>query len=108
MSHIMSDKRPPIIIDMTPEGEFRDQPPPPAPRGFEGWLSRLGNAAVLLALSGFGLLMAALAVLAIGVLLPIVLIAGTIGAAIIWWRLRKARARGEGTIIITHIDRREG
>ena len=52
MSHIMSDKRPPIIIDMTPEGEFRDQPPPPAPRGFEGWLSRLGNAAMLLALSG--------------------------------------------------------
>jgi hypothetical protein len=52
--------------------------------------------------------MAALAVLAIGVLLPIVLIAGAIGAAIIWWRLRKARARGEGTIIITHIDRREG
>ena len=64
MSYPMSDKRPPIIIDMTPEGEFRDPSPPPAPRGFEGLLSRIGNTALLLALSGFGLLMAAFAVLA--------------------------------------------
>jgi hypothetical protein len=31
----MSEKRPPIIIDMTPEGEFRDPPPPP--RGKPDW-----------------------------------------------------------------------
>ena len=104
----MSDKRPPIIIDMTPEGEFRDPSPPPAPRGFEGLLSRIGNTALLLALSGFGLLMAAFAVLAIGVLLPFVLIAGTIGVITIWWRLRKARARGESMIIMTQFDRRDG
>ncbi|MCA3360145.1 MAG: hypothetical protein ING02_19315 [Roseomonas sp.] len=104
----MSDKRPPIIIDMTPEGEFRDPPPPPAPRGFEGFVTRLGGVAMLVALSAGGLLLAAVALLAIGILLPIVLAAGTIGAITIWWRMRKARARGESTIIITHIGRREG
>ncbi len=107
MSWCMSDKRPPIIIDMTPEGEFRDPPPPPAPRGFEGLVTRLGGMAMLVAISAGGLLMAAVALVAIGVLLPIVLAAGAIGAITIWWRLRKARARGESTIIITQFDRRE-
>jgi hypothetical protein len=104
----MSEKRPPIIIDMTPEGEFRDPPRPPAPRGFERVLARLGGAAMLVALAAGGLLLAALALLAIGVLLPIVLTAGAIGAITLWWRMRKARARGESTIIITQFDRREG
>jgi predicted lipid-binding transport protein (Tim44 family) len=108
MSQPMSDKRPPIIIDMTPEGEFRDPPAPPAPRGFERVLARLGGAAMLVALAAGGLLLAAVALLAIGVLLPIVLTAGAIGAITLWWRMRKARARGESAIIITHIDRREG
>jgi len=58
------------------------------------------------ALATGGLLVAALALLAIGVLLPIVLTAGAIGAATLWWRLRKARARGESTIIITRHNRR--
>ena len=107
MSQCMSEKRPPIIIDMTPEGEFRDPPPPPAPRGFEGLVTRLGGMAMLVAISAGGLLMAAVALVAIGVLLPIVLAAGAIGAITIWWRLRKARARGESTIIITQFDRRE-
>jgi Flp pilus assembly protein TadB len=102
----MSEKRPSIIIDMTPEGEFRDPPPPPVPRGFERVLARLGGVAVLVALAAGGLLLAALALLAIGVLLPIVLAAGAIGAMTVWWRLRKARARGESAIIITHIDGR--
>jgi hypothetical protein len=54
------------------------------------------------------LLLAALALLAIGVLLPIVLAAGAVGALTLWWRLRKARSMGEDTIIITRIDRRDG
>jgi len=108
MTQPMSDKRPPIIIDMTPEGEFRDPPPPPAPRGFERVLARLGGVAMLVALAAGGLLLTALALLAIGVLLPIVLAAGAIGAITLWWRLRQARARGESAIIITHIDRRDG
>lgn len=106
MSPLMSDKRPPIIIDMTPEGEFRDPPPPPVRRGFDLVLARLGGAAMLVALATGGLLVAALALLAIGVLLPIVLTAGAIGAVTLWWRLRKARARGQTAIVITRIDRR--
>ena len=107
MSQRMSDKRPPIIIDMTPEGEFRDPPPRPAMRGFEGFLARIGGVAMLVALAAGGLLLAAAALVAIGVLLPILLAAGAIAAITIWWRLRKARARGERTIIITHLDGRE-
>ncbi|MFM7692262.1 MAG: hypothetical protein ACKPAC_22830, partial [Alphaproteobacteria bacterium] len=80
----------------------------PAPRGFEGFVSRLGGVAMLVALSAGGLLLAAVALVAIGVLLPIVLAAGAIGAITIWWRLRKARARGESTIIIKQFDRRDG
>ena len=104
----MSDKRPPIIIDMTPEGEFRDPPAPPARRGLDHLLARLGSVAMLVALSAGGLLLAALALLAIGVLLPIVLAAGAVGALTLWWRLRKARSMGDKTTIITRIDRRDG
>ncbi|MCA3322431.1 MAG: hypothetical protein INF79_07375 [Roseomonas sp.] len=105
----MSEKRPTIIIDMTPEGEFRDPPPPPAPParyGFDLIIARIGGAAMLLALATGGLVLAALALLAIGVLLPIVLAAGAIGAVSLWWRLRQARARGKAATIITRIDRR--
>ncbi|MFN9092055.1 MAG: hypothetical protein ACK5V0_11290 [Alphaproteobacteria bacterium] len=104
----MSDKRPPIIIDMTPEGEFRDPAPPPARRGFDRLLARLGGVAMLVALGAGGLLMAALALLAIGLLLPILLVAGAIGAATLWWRLRKSPMHSAGSIIITRIDRRGG
>ena len=71
-------------------------------------LARLGSVAMLVALSAGGLLLAALALLAIGVLLPIVLAAGAVGALTLWWRLRKARSMGDNTIIITRIDRRDG
>jgi Flp pilus assembly protein TadB len=104
----MSDTRPPIIIDMTPEGEFRDPPPPQPRRGLDRLLARLGGVAILVALSAGGLLLAALALLAIGVLLPIVLAAGAIGALTLWWRSRKARSIGEDTITITRSDRRDG
>jgi Flp pilus assembly protein TadB len=104
----MSDKRPPIIIDMTPEGEFRDPPPTQPRRGLDRLLARLGSVAMLVALSAGGLLLAALALLAIGVLLPIVLAAGAVGALTLWWRLRKARSMGDKTTIITRIDRRDG
>ena len=104
----MSDKRPPIIIDMTPEGEFRDPPPTQPRRGLDRLLARLGSVAMLVALSAGGLLLAALALLAIGVLLPIVLAAGAVGALTLWWRLRKARSMGDNTITITRIDRRDG
>jgi Flp pilus assembly protein TadB len=93
---------------MTPEGEFRDPPPPQPRRGLDRLLARLGGVAILVALSAGGLLLAALALLAIGVLLPIVLAAGAIGALTLWWRSRKARSIGEDTITITRSDRRDG
>jgi len=86
-------RRPPVI-DMTPEGEFRD-PEPPRPMGaFDRLLARLGGAAVLVAVAAGGLVLAGLALLAIGILLPVMLAAGAIGAASLWWRLRRARRTG--------------
>jgi hypothetical protein len=82
------------VIDMTPEGEFRD-PEPPRPAGaLDRLLARLGGAAVLVAVAAGGLVLAGLALLAIGILLPVMLAAGAIGAASLWWRLRRARRAG--------------
>jgi hypothetical protein len=78
---------------MTPEGEFRDTAPPPR-SGVDRIIGRVGNLAVLVALAAGGLVMAALAVLFVGLLLPVLIVAGTVGAASIWWRLRKLRKAG--------------
>ena len=87
-------RRPPVI-DMTPEGEFRDPIPPRAAGPLDRLLSRVGGIAVLVAAAGAGLLLAGLAILAIGILVPVVVVAGAIGAASLWWRSRRARASGE-------------
>lgn len=87
-------RRPPVI-DMTPEGEFRDPTPPRATGPLDRLLSRVGGIAVLVAAAGAGLLLAGLAILAIGILVPVVVVAGAIGAASLWWRSRRARASGE-------------
>jgi len=87
------NRRPPVL-DMTPEGEFRD-PQPPRPAGLlDRALARLGGIAVLVAAAAGGLVLAGLALLAIGILLPLMIVAGAVGAASIWWRLRRARRRG--------------
>jgi hypothetical protein len=49
---------------------------------------------VLVAVAAGGLVLAGLALLAIGILLPVMLAAGAIGAASLWWRLRRARRAG--------------
>jgi Flp pilus assembly protein TadB len=94
--------RPPVL-DMTPEGEFRDQaaeaPPGAAPRtasALDRFLVRLTGVALLLGLAAAGLLLVALAVVFIGLLLPVVLVAGAIGAASLWWRMRRLRRDGAG------------
>lgn len=99
MGHVleaMETHRRPPVLDMTPEGEFRDPVPPP-PRGtpFDRLLARLGSTAILVAVACGGLLLAGLAILAIGILVPLVIGAGAIGAASLWWRARRARSRGE-------------
>lgn len=92
----MDTQRRPPVIDMTPEGEFRDAAAPGArPAGpLDRALARIGAAGMLVALVAGGLLLAGLAVLAISILLPVALVAGSIGAASLWWRMRRARQNG--------------
>jgi hypothetical protein len=87
--------RPPPVLDMTPEGEFRTEPAPTRRGWLDRLLGRVGGVALLLTAGAFGLLLAALAVLFIGLLLPVVLVAGAVGFASVWWRLRRAARRGE-------------
>ncbi len=99
-------RRPPVI-DMTPDGEFRDNPgsPPGTPPGappaapprvsaFDRALGKLGGLGLLVALGAGGLVLAGLAVLFIGLVLPIMLVAGAVGAGSLWWRLRRMRQQG--------------
>lgn len=79
---------------MTPDGEFRNPEPPRMARPFDRLLERLGAAGVLVAAAAGGLVLAGLAVLAIGILVPVLLVAGAIGAGSLWWRARRARRDG--------------
>jgi len=88
--------RHPPVLDMTPEGEFRPEPAAPGPRGrLDRALARLGGAALLVALAAGGLLLVALALVFVGILLPVLLVASGIAAASLWWRTRRLR-RGDG------------
>ncbi|MCO6418700.1 hypothetical protein JYK14_21435 [Siccirubricoccus sp. KC 17139] len=94
------DQRPPVL-DMTPEGEFRDSLPP---SGTGGWLdralARLGGAALLVSLVTGGLLVAALAVLFVGLLLPVAIIGGLVAFGSLWWRLRRGGGRPVRFVVI--------
>ncbi|MCX8132948.1 MAG: hypothetical protein N3D18_03170 [Roseococcus sp.] len=88
----MSDfRRPPPVLDMTPEGEFRE---PPKPGGLDAFLARLGGVAVLIAAMAGGLILAALAIFFIGLLLPAMLGAAAVAAVALWWRRRRLRRMG--------------
>lgn len=90
----MEPQRRPPILDMTPEGEFRDPTPPPAPGKLDRLLGRVGGIAVLVALAAGGLVLAAVVILFAALALPVLIVAGAIGAGSIWWRLRRARQQG--------------
>lgn len=111
----MDPTRRPPVIDMTPDGEFRDASgaqagprfggdplgavPPgtgPArrPSALDRALGKLGGIALLVALVVGGLMLAALAILFVSLALPVLIVAGAIGAASIWWRLRRLRQQG--------------
>ncbi len=79
---------------MSPEGDFRETAPRP-PSGFDRVLARVGGVAMLVAIAAAGLVLAALAVLFLGLILPVLLVAGVIGAGSLWWRIRRARRNGE-------------
>lgn len=86
----MEMPRPPIL-DMTPEGKF-NTPPPPSP--MERLVSVVLRVCLLVAGIAGVLLLASLAVVAIGILLPILAVSALIAGAILWWRLRQARREG--------------
>ncbi|WP_240782409.1 hypothetical protein [Roseococcus sp. SYP-B2431] len=79
------------VLDMTPEGEFRD---PPRPSGLNAVLARTSRLAILVGLAAGGLLMVALAIFFIGLLLPVVIGAAAVASVSLWWRRRRMRAMG--------------
>ena len=96
----------PPILDMTPEGGFRE--PTPAPTGWlDRALARVGGAALLLALAAGGLVVVALAFVLLGLLLPIAICAALVAFVTIWWRLRRLRARDGGALPFV-VVRRQG
>lgn len=83
--------RRPVVIDMTPEGEFRD--PPPTGR-MDRFLARAGGWAALAAMVATGLVVAALALTALAVLVPVAIGAGLIAYLAFRWRLYRLRRQG--------------
>lgn len=95
----------PPVLDMTPEGGFRE--PAPAPMGWlDRVLARIGGLALLLAVAAGGLVVVALAFVLLGLLLPVVVVAGLVAFVTLWWRLRRIRARGGAMPFV--IVRRQG
>lgn len=88
---------PPPILDMTPDGQFRDPaPPPPRAAWLDRVLAQVGGAALLLSALAGGFLLVALAVAFTVLLVPVALIAGLVGFGALWWRARRMRGRGGG------------
>ncbi|MDQ1079241.1 hypothetical protein [Pseudoroseomonas cervicalis] len=77
------------VLDMTPEGEFRD----PAPRK-ASWLDRvlmrLGGVAALVAIVAAGIVVAGIAVAFFALALPVALVAGLVAFGSLWWRARRS------------------
>lgn len=82
--------RPPIL-DMTPEGEFREAP---RPSWLDRVLARTGGIAILVLAATLGLVLVAVAILFISLLIPVAIGAGLIAAVSIWWRRRRMRRAG--------------
>ncbi|MES2710258.1 MAG: hypothetical protein V4653_01630 [Pseudomonadota bacterium] len=90
----MNTNRRPPIIDMTPEGDFRDPEQPRRATTLDRVLARVGGVAVLLAVLSGALVIVALAVMAFAILLPVAIVASLVGGGTLWWRVRRARAQG--------------
>ncbi|MGG5823937.1 hypothetical protein [Falsiroseomonas sp. HW251] len=90
----MDPHRSPPVLDMTPEGEFRDPMKRPA-TGFDRLLARLGASAMLIAVGAGAVVLAGLALVFAALAIPVLLVAGAIGAGSIWWRLRRMRRNGQ-------------
>lgn len=92
---LMEQRRP--ILDMTPEGEFRGPPPPSRLDRVMAvalrWALLVGGIALLLTL-------AALSVMALTLLLPVLFGAALIAGAILWWRGRRPGPEGRSGVRI--------
>lgn len=96
----MEPHRNPPMLDMTPDGEFVQPPSPSQPGMLDRILARIGGVALLVAVISAGLVLAALAVLFVSLILPVLLVAGLVGAGSIWWRLRRARRQGRPAFVV--------
>lgn len=85
--------RPPVL-DMTPDGEFRETRPLGGGTWLDRLLLRIGGLAALAAVVAGGLVLVASAIVVLGLLLPVLAVAGGIAVATLWWRLRRARRAG--------------
>ena len=99
----MSNDRRPPIIDMTPEGEFRDAPQG-AKRVGASWLDRAlmraGGVGALVAVGAGGLVLAGLAIAFITILVPVALIAAAVAAGSLYWRARRAAKNGQPFVMM--------
>jgi len=94
----------PVILDMTPDGEFRDVAPRRGGTWLDRALERVGGAALLITAIAGGLLLLALAFIFVSLVLPVLLAAGAVAAGALWWRLRRLRrqmAAGETVVTFT-------
>ncbi|MFH5925256.1 hypothetical protein [Roseomonas xinghualingensis] len=91
---MIQDPHRPPVLDMTPEGDFRDTQKPLAGSWLDRALLRLGGAAALAVAIAGGLVLAALAALILGLLIPVLIVAGLVGFVSLWWRMRRARRSG--------------
>ncbi len=83
----------PPILDMTPEGEFRDAPAMTRASWLDRVLARVGGIALLAALTAGGLALVAIALVFLGLMLPVALVAGLIAFGSLWWRARRMRGQ---------------
>ena len=101
MVGMIQDPHRPPVLDMTPEGDFRE---PPRPLRGGSWLDRallrLGGAAVLATAVAGGLVLAAVAALLLGLLIPVLVVAGLVGFVSLWWRVRRAGRAGTPAFIV--------
>jgi len=88
-----SDNRP--VLDMTPDGDFRDPAPRPA-SWLDRALARLGGVAALVALVAAGVVVAGIAVAFLALALPVAVVAGVVAFASLWWHARRNAANGRG------------
>lgn len=84
----MEQRRP--ILDLTPEGEFRQ----PQPSRLDRILAVVLRYAIVLGGLAALLVLAALSIMALAVLLPVLFGAALVGGGILWWRGRKLRRAG--------------